>query len=448
MNLAARWIINAAVMWVGVHAHAEAPAAERDGLRYWPQWRGPLGNGVAPHADPPVQWGDGKNIRWKVELPGKGHSTPIVWGDRLFMTAAVPFGPELPARYADVPGAHDNGAVTHQHEFIVMAVNRNDGAIVWRTTVAKDLPHEAGHLTGTLANHSPVTDGRYVYSFFGSRGLYAVDINGRIVWKVDFGRMDTYHAHGEGASPALHGDTLIVNWDHQGQSFIAAIDTQTGKERWRTARDEPTSWSTPLVVEHGGRMQVVVPGTKRMRGYDLADGRVIWECGGLSTNIVASPVAYDGLVIAGFSYEKRGIIAVRLDGANGDITDGDQVAWFRNRGAPYVPSPLLYDDVLYVHQHYQGVVTRIDARTGEDRPGAFRLAGIRDVYASPVGAAGRIYVADLDGTVVVFAHGDDPKVLAVNQLDDVFAATPVLVGRDLFLRGERHLYRITEPPPQ
>jgi outer membrane protein assembly factor BamB len=199
------------------------------------------------------------------------------------------------------------------------------------------------------------------------------------------------------------------------------------------------------VVEHQGQAQVIVPGTKRLRGYHLASGALIWECGGLSSNIVASPVAANGVVYAGSSYDTRAMLAVRLDGAKGDITGTKQVLWTRHRGTPYVPSPLLYGNSLYNLQHYQGVIVRLDARTGENQGGPFRLEHIGNVYASPVGAAGRVYVTSRDGVTQVMSHGEPtPKMLAVNELDDTFSASAALVGRELYLRGERYLYCIAE----
>jgi outer membrane protein assembly factor BamB len=417
----------------------------REAPRDWPQWRGPLGTGLAPGADPPVEWSETKNVRWKTALPGKGHSTPIVWGERIFLTTAIPFGEPVKARLPDRPGAHDNLQQTYKHEFTVLAVNRRDGKILWRRTVHKDLPHEAGHVSASLASSSPATDGQHVFASFGSRGLYCLDLEGNLVWKKDLGEMHTKHGHGEGSSPVLHGDTLVLNWDHEEQSFLVALDKRTGKQRWRVARQQDTSWTTPIVVEHKGRAQVIVPGTKRLRGYDLATGEVIWECAGLSSNVVASPVSADGVVYAGSSYETRALFAVRLDGAKGDITGTDKVAWMRRRGTPYVPSPLLYGESLYTLQHYQGILARVDVKTGDDQGGPFRLDAITDVYASPVGAAGRIYVTSREGVTQVLSHGGEtPKMLAVNHLDDSISASAAIAGRELFLRGERFLYCIAE----
>jgi outer membrane protein assembly factor BamB len=417
-------------------------AAQQDD---WPQWRGPLGTGVAPVAQPPVTWSDNKNIRWKTALPGKGHSTPIVWGERLFLTTAVPYGEPVKPRLPNRPGAHDNLSLTYHHRFVVLAVSRRSGKILWQQTVHDELPHEAGHVTGSLASASPVTDGERIFAFFGSRGLYCLDADGKLLWKKSLGEMHTKHGHGEGSSPALHGETLIVNWDHEEQSFLVALDKRTGNQRWRVARGEDTSWATPIVVEHAGKAQVIVPGTNRLRGYDLANGAVLWECGGLSSNIVASPVAANGVVYAGSSYDTRAVLAVRLEGARGDITGTKQVIWNRHRGAPYVPSPLLYGDSLYTLQHYQGLISRLDVKTGADQGGPFRLQAIDNVYASPVGAAGRIYVTSRDGVTQVMSHGEQiPKTLAVNRLDDQISASAAIAGRELFLRGERYLYCIAE----
>jgi outer membrane protein assembly factor BamB len=348
-----------------------APAAT--GAENWPRWRGPLDTGEAPSGDPPVEWSEDQNVRWKIPLPGLGHSTPIVWGDRVFLTAAVPYGDAMPARHDTAHGTHDSVLITHSYEFVVFAIGREKGDIQWERTVHRALPHEGGHTTGSLASNSPVTDGERVFAFFGSRGLYCLSLDGDPLWDVDLGDKSTLHAHGEGSSPALHGDTVVVNWDHEGQSFLVAFDALTGDERWRTARDEVTSWATPIVVEHAGKAQVIVSGTKRVRSYDLATGHIIWECGGLSRNVVASPVSADGMVYAASSYNTQALLAIRLEGATGDITGSDQIVWARTRHTPYVPSPLLYGGTLYFLRHYQGILSRVHAETGEDVTGPVRL---------------------------------------------------------------------------
>jgi outer membrane protein assembly factor BamB len=279
---------------------------------------------------------------------------------------------------------------------------------------------------------------------FGSFGLYCLDLDGKLIWKTDLGTLQSLHGHGEASSPALYGNTLVVNCDHEGGSFVVALDKSTGRQLWKVERKEVTSWATPIVVAQGGKPQVIISGTSRIRGYELSTGKVLWECGGLSANVVASPVAGEGMVFAGSSYDKRALLAIRLEGAVGDITGTDRIVWNRFRGTPYVPSPLLYDGALYYLTHYQGILSRVDAKSGEDRPGAFRLDGITNVYSSPVAAAGRVYVTDLDGTTVVLSAGEIPRLLSVNRLSDSIAASAALAGRELFLRGEKSLYCLAE----
>jgi len=438
------WMVTASL---GIFAHTVFLWGD-DTSENWPQWRGALGTGVAQHADPPMTWSEQQNIRWKIEIPGKGHATPIVWGDVIFVTTAVPFGEALTPIYNNAPGAHDNDPVTHHHRFMALAIDRADGNVRWQKVLNEKLPHEGGHFSGSLASASPVTDGELLYAYFGSHGLYAVSYEGDPVWEFQPGTMQSKHAHGEGSSPALHEDTLLVNWDHEGASFLVALDKKTGETRWKEARPEVTSWATPLVVGEGGEAQVVLAGTNRVRGYDLKTGNVLWECGGLSNNIVATPVYGDGMLFVGSSYETRALLAIKLPGARGDITGTEQVVWSRQRATPYVPSPLLYGGSLYFLRHYQGILTRVDAMTGREPLGPFRLGGIRDVYASPVAAAGRIYITDRSGLTLVISDDEVPRTLAANQLDDGFSASMALVGGEIFLRGERFLYCIAERSDQ
>jgi outer membrane protein assembly factor BamB len=457
--------------WIFLVAVLAATAVAADPPQNWPAWRGPLQTGAAPLADPPTTWdADGTNIRWKTAIPGRGHSTPIVWGDRVFLTAAIPFGDPLPPKPSTAPGNHDNLPVTHKQRFVALALNRADGKIVWQQTLKEGLPVEQGHRTGSLASSSPVMDGEHLIVNFGSFGVYCLDLDGKLVWKEDFGQMNILHGHGEGASPVLHGNTLVINWDHEGQSFAVALDKRTGKQIWKVERDEVTSWSSPIVVSTpkaatsgrgstsplsprgkgaGGEgaeasAQVIIPGTARIRGYDLATGKILWECGGLSSNIVASPVYENGMLFAGSSYDKRALLGIKLEGAKGDITGTEHVVWSRFRGTPYVPSPLLIDGGLYFLTHYQPILTRLDAPTGEEKPGATRLSGLSDIYASPVSAAGRIYVTDLEGTTLVMTAGEIPRAIALNKLDEPISASAALSGSELFLRGEKHLYCLAE----
>ncbi|MDP6112131.1 MAG: PQQ-like beta-propeller repeat protein [Planctomycetota bacterium] len=411
---------------------------------YWPQWRGPLGTGVSPEAEPPIKWSESKNIRWKLDIPGMGHSTPIIWGDLVFLTTAVPYGKKVKPVRNKAEGAHDNLPVEQHHEFITLAVSRKEGRIVWQKTLRKEFPHEGGHNTGSLASNSPATDGKHLFAFFGSRGLYCLDLKGELIWQQDLGKLQTRHAHGEGSSPALRGDSVVINWDHQGDSSVAAFDTATGEQRWKTARDEMTSWSSPLIVEHGGKVQVVVSATGRVRSYDLSTGKVIWECGGLSRNVVATPVAGHGMVFAANSYDWQALMGIKLAGAKGDITGTENEVWKLRRGTPYVPSPLLYGEWLYFLHHNHGILTCVSALTGKARHRPMRLERLRYIFASPAGAANRIYLSDRSGNTVVVSHAAKPELLAENHLDDAFSASPAMAGKELYLRGEKYLYCIAE----
>ena len=408
--------------------------------KQWGQWRGPLATGFAPAANPPTEWSETKNIRWKTSLPGLGHSSPVVWGNHVFLTSAVPKGEKLPVSQQP-PGAHNNMNPFWKLRFIVLAINRTTGKIAWQTIAHTAQPHQSTHESGTWASNSPVADSKHVIAFFGSSGLYCLNIaNGKLVWKRNLGNMQVKHGHGEGASPALYGNTVVINWDHEDDSFVVAFDKRTGKELWRRARNEPTGWSTPIIVEHDSKVQIIISATNAVRGYDLATGKVLWHVGGLPHNVVATPVYANGIVYAGASYEKRTMLAIKLNGAKGDLNNTKNILWTRRAATPYVPSPLLMpDNTLYFFHHYQGFLSKIYGITGKDA-GPFRLKGMRNFYASPVGTKNRVYLTDRAGTTMVLSHGEQPKQLAINKLNDSFSASPAIVGDTLFLRGEKFIY--------
>jgi outer membrane protein assembly factor BamB len=431
---------------------APSPGAETD--EFWPHWRGPLSSGAAPKADPPIEWSETKNVKWKLALPGKGSATPVIWGDRIFVLTAVPTetrgagaaaATPPPAPAAGARGGPPRGLQPELvQKFTVLAVDRRSGKILWERVVREELPHEGTHPTGTWASASAVTDGRRVYAFFGSRGLYALDMNGKVEWEKDLGDMTIKLGFGEGSSPVLHGDRLVVQWDDEKQSFVTALDKQTGKELWRTARQERTSWSTPLVVEHAGRSQVITSATSRVRSYDLASGEMLWEASGMTDNVIPTPVHSGGLVFLASGFRGNSLLAVRLADAKGDVSNSAAIAWKYDRDTPYVPSPLVYGDQLYMLKSNNGILTVFDAKTGQKHYGEQRLEGVPNVYASPLGAAGRVYVAGREGGVAVFQAGPEFKLLATNQLDDGFDASPVAVGGELYLRGQKSLYRISK----
>jgi outer membrane protein assembly factor BamB len=419
-----------------------------DAEKYWPQWRGPNATGVAPYGNPPVEWSESKNIRWKIEIPGKGSSSPIVWGDMVFVTSAIPTG-----KYKSVPlgppereGWHRRRGVqpTEYLKFELFAINRKDGKMIWQRTAREQLPHEGTHQTGTWASNSAITDGEHVYAYFGSNGLYCYDMKGNLKWEKDLGDMRTRNGFGEGSSPVIHGNKLILNWDHEEQSFIIALDKKTGKVIWKINRDEVTSWSTPIVVEHNGMAQVIVNATGKTRGYDLENGEVIWECKGMTLNTIPSPVASDGIVYVTSGFRGNMLQAIRLASAKGDITGSDAVVWQYKRDTPYVPSPLLYGDILYVLKSNRGILSTFNAKTGEVHYTQQRLEGIQGVYASPVGANHRVYLAGRNGAVAVIKHGPAFEVLATNHLNDGFDASPAVVDNEIYLRGYKYLYCIVE----
>jgi outer membrane protein assembly factor BamB len=404
--------------WVGAQGRPAGAAPQA-----WPTWRGPLGTGEAPAATPPTEWSETKHIKWKVPLPGQGKSSPIVWRDTLYVTTAVP---------------GDAGVL----RFTLIALNRADGKQKWSRVLREEKPHEGHHPDGTYAGGSALTDGQRLYAWFGSRGLYAVDFTGTVLWEKSLGQMQTRNGFGEGSSVAIHGGTLVVPWDHEGADFVIALDAATGKEKWRTPRDEPTTWATPLVVASSGAPQVVLSGTNRVVGYDLATGRQLWQAGGTTMNAIPSPVFGDGLLIAMGGFRGSMARAIRIAEAKGDVTGGPVQAWTYERDTPYVPSPLLYRGAVYFLKVNSGILTSLDAKTGAVRFSE-RLAAVPNVYASPVAADGRIYVVGREGTTAVLDAGPVPKVLATNVLDDATDTTPALVDAEIYLRGAKNLYRIS-----
>ncbi|MCZ6681347.1 MAG: PQQ-binding-like beta-propeller repeat protein [Candidatus Poribacteria bacterium] len=425
---------------------AETPS---DIERYWPQWRGPHATGVAPHSDPAVEWAEDNNVRWKLEIPGQGHASPIVWHETVFVTTAIetdkPVEPQMNEAAPQSPRRR-RGPRTIQPtkvlKFVLLAIDRRDGSIQWQRTAREELPHEGTHPDGSWAANSPVTDGEHIYAYFGSRGLYCFDMQGALKWEKDLGDMTTKLGFGEGSSPVLYGDTIVVNWDHEGSSFIVALDKITGEERWKVDRDETTSWATPIVVDHNGKPQVITSATKRVRSYDLATGELIWESSGMTANAIPSPVATKDMVYVTSGFRGNALHAIRLADAKGEITDSDAVVWQYDRDTPYVPSPLLYGDALYFLKHNQGILSCFNAQTGEAYYGPQRLEGITGVYASPVGARDRVYLVGRNGTTLVIKRGPEFEVLATNSLDDRFEASPAIVDNEIYLRGRKYLYCI------
>jgi outer membrane protein assembly factor BamB len=394
----------------------------------WAHWRGPTGNGIAINASPPIEWSDTKNVKWKVEVPGQGLSSPIVWENRVFVTSAVPLSGDATRGLPNL-------------EFKVFCYDRQNGKLLWEKTATVATPHQKTHETNGFASASPCTDGEHIYAHFGSRGLFCYSMNGDFVWKRDdFGKMDTLFGFGEGSSPTLEGDMILLPWDHKGPSALYALNKRTGQTIWKAPRPEPTCWATPLVVEHAGHKQVIMNGQKSVRSYDLATGKELWRCGGQTLRPIASPVTVNDLVIVGSGYQGAFLGAFHLDGS-GDIHGTDKVVWELNHDTPDVASPLLSSGRLYFHKAKTGLLSCVDAATG--KPHYFgRRIGLDNTYASPVAAGGHVYLTARSGTTAVIDDADELKVVATNKLDETIGATPAPVDNELFIRGDKHLYCI------
>lgn len=389
----------------------------------WPQWRGADGNGISLTAEPPLEWSEKKNIKWKIPLKGSGNSTPVVWGDQIFVLSAAP---------------GEGKAV----DYWLSCYHRHTGALEFEVKAHSAVPHEKLHRTNTYSSGSPITDGKKVYAHFGSAGLYCYTMQGKLLWKRSFAPLNTRRAFGEGCSPTLSGNQLIIPRDHEGDSSLLVLDAQTGKTQWKVARDEPTTWATPLVVEVNGIKQVIVHGTTRIRSYDLKDGRLIWECGGQAMNPVATPVTDGSKIYCTTALRGYACTAISLT-AKGDVTDTPAVAWHRDDFGSYVSSPLLHEGRLYVIKSFSAVLACLDSATGKTLWGPERLPGLDQLYASPVLAGGRLYFADRSGTTIVLKPGPEFEVLATNVLDEGVDGSPVPVGKDLILRGRKHLYCVS-----
>ena len=386
---------------------------EPDGeaAKYWSRWRGPSGQGVVRTGTYTDRWSDTEHVKWKVPVPGRGNSSPIVWGDRIFLTTA-----------------YDGGA-----RMSVLAFSRSDGKHLWETFVpASGIEHM--HEKNTHASPTPVTDGSRVYASFGTQGLLAVDFDGRIVWHASVGQLNNYH--GSAGSPVLYKDRLFIYQDHQGTaatgSFVAAFDKNTGKEIWKTARRETTGWGTPIVIRAGDRDELIVSSQRRVYAYDPATGKELWTVGGMSVEVIPTPVVGEGLVFCS-SGRQGPTIAIR-PGGTGDVTS-THVAWSMPKGSPFVPSGVLYDGVLYLVNDMQSIVTAYDAKTGtvlyQGRLGEAKREGFS---ASPIAVDGKIFFTNDDGETFVLQAGREFKLLHTNHHGDATFASPALVDGRWYVR--------------
>ena len=413
----------------------------------WHQWRGPEANGLAPAGDPPLEWSATKNVKWKAEIPGAGKSSPIVWGNRIYLTSAVNTGKVVEG----VPKPEDQPMrqfgirfPNTLFKFVVLCLDRESGKILWEKTAVEELPHEGHHGDNSFATASAVTDGSALYVSFGSRGFYCYSLDGELKWSKKLPNVSTRLSFGEGSSPVVHEGTVILVRDNDSDSRILAFDAQTGDIRWEKPREEISAWATPLIVEHSGRTQVITNASKRVRSYDLATGDVIWEAGGQVANVTPSPVRYGDHVICMSGYRGSAAFLLPLD-AMGDITGSDRVAWKFDRDTPYVPSPLLYGDRRYFNKLNTPILTVLDAKTGKPVLDQTRLPSLANVYSSPVAAADRVYFTSREGKTLVIKNSAQLEVLTTNALDDLIDTSAAIAGKQMFLRGQKTLYCLEAP---
>jgi outer membrane protein assembly factor BamB len=414
----------------------------------WPQYRGIAASGLGD-GTPPLRWNTetGENIRWKTPIPGLGYSSPVVWGDRLFLTTAVPAKGDAEVKlglYGDIKPVKNEGAQSFQ----VLCLDRRTGKILWQQTAVQTTPKIKRHPKSSHANPTPATDGQRLIVSFGSEGLYAYSLDGKLLWKKDLGVLDSgYYVApdaqwGFASSPILHEDKVIIQADVQKNSFLAAFDAKTGKELWRTPRQDVPTFGTPAVLPNGeGGLQVVVNGWKHMGGYDLATGKERWRLAGTGDIPVPTPVFANGLIVLTAAHGGgRPIYAIRPD-AKGDLSQNKAaIAWSQDRSGNYMQTPLLADGIGYFCLD-NGVMTVFELTSGE-RLYQQRLGTASGFTSSPVAAAGRLYITNEDGHTFVLQQGKEYKVLAENELGEPVMATPAVVDGTLYIRGGRHLFAI------
>jgi hypothetical protein len=421
----------AAPLALALSAQAPAPAAER----YWPQWRGPLANGISRLATPPLEWGEGKNVRWKVEIPGRGSASPVIWGDRVFILTAIPAGTGVkftwPARRHRPRGVH----------------RRRDGARSTRW------PRCLGaHRARGSAARSVTPGQRHMGVGFGGHRRAARHRVVRIARHLRV-RHERHARLGEGPRRQVDAERvrrgsarlynrLIVVWITR-RACLSRSSTRTPAGALARQPHEIDTWATPYVVENAGRAQVIVPGMNRLHSYDLETGEVVWHSEGLTMNPIPSPVGEDGIVIATSGFRGNNLKAIRIADAKGDLTGSKALLWSLDRDTPYVPSPLLYDGFLYLLKSNSPILSVFDAKTGKPHYQLQRLDGLgSEIFSSPVGAAGRVYITGRDGHTLVIRNGGAFEILAKNVLDDGVDASPALVDNEMHMRGYRFLYSL------
>lgn len=416
-----------------------------DSVGNWPTWRGIDCMGISPDGDPPIKWSESENIKWKVPLTGdNSNSTPIVWGDKLIFQSAVKTEKIGKRTKAAKPSGRLSGpAPKTLYKFNLVCVDRKTGKTQWEKTVVEMMPHQGHHVDHGFASFSPVTDGKYIWANYGSRGVYCYDMNGERIWGKKKPEMNS--PFGEGGSIAIAGKAVIVVADQVDGSKIYAYNKKTGDILWEKKRDEPEiTYATPLPVEVNGKDQVIVNAWNKICSYDPNNGDVIWECGGPQRNGIYSPVVKDGVVYCVTQVDTHTMQAIKL-GKTGDITGTDAIVWQnKNAGTPDIPSLLLYKNRLYSFSGFEEKISCYNPATGKAYFEKQRLNEMNKVYASPVATAGRIYCVGRNGVSYVLKASDKLEVLSINKLDDEIDCSPVVVGKELYLKGKKYLYCIAE----
>jgi outer membrane protein assembly factor BamB len=448
--------VDAAARTEAAPVAADEPTGRVVAPRDWPQFRGVGAAGIADGQFPPTRWDVDKNVNvhWKTPIPGLGHSCPVVWGDRVFVTTAVSSSPKTefrPGLYGDVDSVKDSS----EHTWRVYCLDRHSGKVLWDRIASKGVPKIKRHPKSSHANSTPAVDERRVVVCFGSEGLYCYDHDGNLMWRRDLGTLesgwfyDADYQWGFGSSPILYRDRVLVQCDVGKNSFVAAYDVETGNDVWRSPRDEVPSWGTPTVIDGPRGPELVTNATKFARGYDPQTGKELWRLGPNSEITVPTPFAGAGLVFVTSGYRPvQPIYAIR-PGARGDLslkngkTQSDAIAWSTDKGGPYMPTPIVYGDYLYVCSN-AGVVTCHDARTGK-QVYKERLGGRGGYTASPVAADGRLYFTSEESGVRVVRAGPKFKLLAVNPVGEVCMATPAICDGMLYLRTQHHLIGVGRP---
>lgn len=415
----------------------------------WPQFRGPQSSGVADDPSVPDAWSGTRNVVWKTEIPGSGWSSPVVWGDRIFLTSVIStVAPEAPKKGLYF-GGNREAIPADEHRWMVYAVDWKTGKIAWEREVHRGVPNSSHHLKNTYASETPVTDGERVYAYFGNLGLFVFDMDGKPVWSQPWGPFHTRYGWGTAASPVLYKNSIYVVNDNDDRSFLVALDKHTGKQIWRVERDEASNWSTPYIWENERRTELITSGTRKVRSYDL-DGKLLWELGGMSSIVIPTPFSQHGLLFLASGYvgdQIRPVYAVKA-GARGDIslkegeTANEYIAWYQRQAGPYNPSPLVYGDYYYTLLD-RGIFTCHDARTGREIYGKQRIDPQASAFtASPWASNGKIFALSEDGDTFVIQAGPEFKVLGKNSLDEMCMATPAIARGSLIIRTATKLYRI------